>query len=725
MEIPWTGFFAPQQAAEWKVSMKKLSSKGEKGKQMFAPQVFAGKTAAFLTIILIAATVIPAYGEEGKMAESSSKTVVTNIYHRHIGNPGTLGGCYNIETGHTHLGDPVNGGGCYQLPVLHEHTGDENGGGGCYILPVYHKHKGDETNGGECYQETEHQHRDECFQSGRCTRTFVKGEEIRIYDAECFAHTLSPHVEAYCTIYHSECDLGVQNTVMDYCQLCGFMPQASHQYQKIICDKDTDYIRVCGKEEDVDIDRYEASCGFRPGDVESYEPSCGITTDGYELGCGIREDEPLGRMILSWEAAEEGAKAVIRVRLEDLSGGKLMPEENPYIWQDQNGNGIGSGDSLVVEENGSYSVTVKLKNKDVDEAGLHSSILVDGILKQNPTATPSKTPEETPSSSPLTTPSQGPEAGASVSPSGTPSQSPEAGTSVSPSMMPSQSPEAGASTSPQQVPSSSPSAVPSAIPSSVPQASPTPDGTGEGTSKATPLVTPESSKEQTGGDNPSDSEDGKETLHGMSDGNDKKKEEGEKGTEQKDNSNKKDSGQDMENGRSRDKNGTKEIEAITATPVPWSDKPMQKERQEVSAAENQSSNQSVQKGELKKEIGITGIIGRLLHLPAVKMITITTGMLLLATGVWFLLLYIRRSIKVYNDDGEGKMIYLGRCIVRQKAEGDVIVLTEEMLEKAYTNRYCLKPGLFMSGRREGQELIIYRGSEKQAVPFGKEMIVVI
>lgn len=717
MEIPWTGFFAPQKAAEWKVSMKKLSFKGEKGKPVYAPHIFAGKTAAFLTFILLAGIAMPAYGEERITPKSTSQTVVTNIYHRHIGSPASLGGCYNIETGHTHLGDSVNGGGCYQRPVPHVHTGEENGGGGCYTLPVYHKHKGDEADGGECYQEIEHQHTDECFQSGRCTRTFVKGEEIRIYDAECFAHTVSPHVEAYCMVYHSECDLGVQNTVMDYCQLCGFMPQASHQYQKKICNKDTDYIRSCGKEEDVDIDRYETACGFGPGDVESYAPSCNITTDGYELGCGMKEDEPWGRVILSFEVAEEGAKAVIHVRVEDLSEGGLVMEDTPYIWQDQNGNGIGAGESLVVEENGRYFVTVKLKNKDVDEAGLYSSILVEGILKQKPTAIPSKTPEEAPSSSPLERPSSGPES--SADPSGTPSFEPGTEATASPLEKPSSGPETGTDSSP----SARPSSAPLATPSSTPKISPTPDGAEGGASQATPQATPESSKEPTAGDTVSDSGEGKEIPQKTPGVNNNKKEEGnpgERGMEQNDSSSKKDSRQDTDNSHWTNKtpNGEKET-AVGPGKI------IQKENRKVAAKENQSYNGPAQKGKLEKEIGIEGMIGRLLRLPAVKIITITTGMLLLVAGGFFLLAYLRRSIKVYNDDGEGKLIYLGRCMVRFKEEGDVMILTEEMVEKSYTNRYCLKPGLFMSGRKKGEELIIYRGSKKQAVPFGKEMIVVI
>ena len=43
--------------------------------------------------------------------------------------------------------------------------------------------------------------------------------------------------------------------------------------------------------------------------------------------------------------------------------------------------------------------------------------------------------------------------------------------------------------------------------------------------------------------------------------------------------------------------------------------------------------------------------------PAVRVITITTGSLLLLACILFLLAYLRRSVKIYNDDGEGKLHY--------------------------------------------------------------------
>ena len=111
--------------------------------------------------------------------------------------------------------------------------------------------------------------------------------------------------------------------------------------------------------------------------------------------------------------------------------------------------------------------------------------------------------------------------------------------------------------------------------------------------------------------------------------------------------------------------------------------------------------------------------------PAVKVITVTVSSLLLMSGIFTLLFYFRRSVKVYNDDGEGRMIYLGRCMVSLHEEGYVITITEKMVENSCTNRYCIKPGFFGIGKKEGQELIIYKEGKKTAAYLDTEMIVMI
>ena len=111
--------------------------------------------------------------------------------------------------------------------------------------------------------------------------------------------------------------------------------------------------------------------------------------------------------------------------------------------------------------------------------------------------------------------------------------------------------------------------------------------------------------------------------------------------------------------------------------------------------------------------------------PAVRVISITTGTFLSAGLLALLFFFMRRTVAVYNDDGTGQMVYLGRCIVMEDQESFSITITPEMEEKACTNRYRIKPGLFLPGRGEDREMFIYKGKKRIAVYLSKEMIVVI
>lgn len=110
---------------------------------------------------------------------------------------------------------------------------------------------------------------------------------------------------------------------------------------------------------------------------------------------------------------------------------------------------------------------------------------------------------------------------------------------------------------------------------------------------------------------------------------------------------------------------------------------------------------------------------------AVKIITVTAGALLAALGSFFLLYYLRMSVKLYNDDGKGGMIYLGRCAVKLTEDGYTMTISDEMEEKAVTNRYYIRPGLFRFFRGEDEELIVCRLKKKISVYLSKEMTIVI
>lgn len=110
--------------------------------------------------------------------------------------------------------------------------------------------------------------------------------------------------------------------------------------------------------------------------------------------------------------------------------------------------------------------------------------------------------------------------------------------------------------------------------------------------------------------------------------------------------------------------------------------------------------------------------------PAVKMITLTAGIFSLTAGLAALFFLLRRSVAVYNDDGKGGMHYLGRCMVQSEEESDIVTITDAMEEKALTNRYCIRPGLYRFFRKEGEELTVERGQKRISAKLQKEMIVV-
>lgn len=148
-------------------------------------------------------------------------------------------------------------------------------------------------------------------------------------------------------------------------------------------------------------------------------------------------------------------------------------------------------------------------------------------------------------------------------------------------------------------------------------------------------------------------------------------------------------------------------------------KPVMKDTGSVQAAESRTEN------EIAYTIGKMPQRGGFFAQPAVKVITVTVSSLLLLSGLFALLFYLRRSVRVYNDDGEGRLVYLGRCMVRFQEEGYAITITEKMIENSCTNRYCIKPGFFKIGKKEGQELIIYKEGKKTTAYLDKEMIVLI
>lgn len=576
-------------------------------------------------ICVLAGMSLTVYGEEIK--SQAVRVVINEIYHKHAGNSGEKGGCYSVPIAHEHQGDEKNGGPCYQMEVKHIHQGNENENGGCYTKPEYHQHQGDEYQGGACYEAVTHVHSDTCYQEERCIMNHtLTGGVLETWTERCFSHQETLYGRSAGIASHSSCGAEDEERFYRYCLACGTIAPTTHSYQKLVCQIEegtvTGYQLSCAKD-DKTIDRYVTECGFNELEREGYALSCTKTVEGYMTGCGLEENSLCGRMILTNETEGQAEQVTISACLEDITGGRLKPDVPAFEWRDEKGNPIGNEEKITVSENGRYSVTLRLKNRDVDEAGLKGSIVVDNILEVQSVATPS--PVATPTSEPAE------------------------------------------------------------------QENPVPDTEGKETSETTEK-NDESGEAARYSPVPQIS-----IVSQYTDVTESKQVE-----PLPDN---------------KIKKNRKKAEALSS-PAPV--KPsVKKESRQIRVKENAAQEKIPYR--VVREKKNTGFF----DIPSVKIITVTGGVFFLLGGLLLLLFYLRNSVRIFNDDGEGKMVALGRCRVKTEGECYSVVITEAMVEKAFTNRYCIKPGLFLLGKKEGQELTVYKDTKGVSVDLKREMIIVI
>lgn len=321
-------------------------------------------------------------------------------------------------------------------------------------------------------------------------------------------------------------------------------------------------------------------------------------------------------------------------------------------------------------ENGTYGVRIRLENEDIDPAGLYSSIFVDNIYKEVlPSATPQKTPQ--------------------------PTAVPTAVPTVAPTTMPTTVPEH----SPAPVNSPEPARTP--VPSQMPGIAPGGSESNRGDDLA---------QENAGGEN-TDEEGVNQIVE--------KQPSPTPGNLRKPPQKETDSGSLGKKGHKT--SGEKE-QVIPEQAIP--EKAIHETEPEIQEVEQVSLPEVKTEGSLSYQIHQKEKQGGFFTLPGVKIISITAGSALLLLGLFLLLLYLRHSVKIYNDDGEGRMLYLGRCPVRKEEELYEITIEEQMIERAYTNRYCIKPGLFRLGKREETQLAVYKEGRNVVLALAREMIAV-
>ena len=628
-------------------------------------------------ICLMAGLILPVHGEEiqsgqkDATVEQGIKSVTTDIYHKHVGNSGEKGGCYQNVLPHQHEGNSRTGGSCYQTPVYHHHQGNGSTPSGCYTRPVYHRHQGNVSQGGNCYTPVFHSHSDTCYEVADCMVYYVIGEEVNSWYENCYRHGETLFTEVKAVANHESCGKGQMELTLDYCKSCGFHSPTIHSYSKAVCGMREDtvvgYGLSCGKTEDT-IERYDVECGLAETEIEGYQLSCNQTIDGYTIGCGYDEGTPCGRLVITSELKGQGERSALSVRLEDFSGGKLQLCENPYEWSSHNGSILGTGESITVEENGTYMVTVTLENEDVDETGLKGSITVDNICKIMPSPTATKEPLPT------------------ASPTATKEPLPTASPEATKEPLPTASPEA----TKEPLPTASPTATKEPLPTASPTA----------TKEPLPAISPKDTENSESEGEIPDTETVKIPEKNLnSEGHEKEQPE------------------ETEIPGTRLSVRTPDEENPQSSPTP-TEKVIKKEIHTVSLPEKESAQE------------ITYVVGEektpsFWEKPMAGLITLTVGTVLLIAAGILLLLYLKQCVWIFNDDGRGRMICLGHCMVRTGEEGYAITLSKAMVEKTCTNRYCIKPGVFLLGKKEGQELIIYKEGQRTAVYLSSRMIVML
>ena len=139
-----------------------------------------------------------------------------------------------------------------------------------------------------------------------------------------------------------------------------------------------------------------------------------------------------------------------------------------------------------------------------------------------------------------------------------------------------------------------------------------------------------------------------------------------------------------------------------------------------------AANREIETGEItgREDKGSGNIIGKILSAGAVKVIGITFGALLTLTGLSALIYFLCMSVRVYNDQGQGKWKYLGRYAVKLDEDGYRLTITESAVERSVSNRYRIRPDLFGLFKKE-EELLVRKEERAVSVQIQKEIVITV
>lgn len=569
---------------------------------------------------------------------------------------------------HKHAGNSQQGGGCYGQELPHIHQGGEEQGGACYGKALYHVHEGNAQSGGGCYAgERYHCHEGNSTEGGAC------------YQAQFHSHGEECREETVCII-----DLTKGELIETYTAYCFAHKNYPHersygtethrncgagQVQTIMT-----YCKTCGYITPIHHSYEKIVCGKEDGESEGYVLSCEQSEEeviGFELSCGKQEGDLEG-YALTCGLTIEGYGLSCGLQQGQLCGNLILQNETE-----------GEAKEVVLSA-ALEDVTGTLKRQGAfcwygpsgESLGTGEQIRVDQngaykvcMLLQNQDVDQSSV-----------------EADIVIGNVAERGESPTATPEPTATLAPVGSPTPAASKSPTKDTDQEKPEATKSPGESLPTQTPGEQEQGE---EETPVPTPTQTPLP-----PSETEQIPPEAE-----------------------------QEPPNAGEKTGNGQKiqmeEIQEETEE-EPQREKVQIIKKEKIERPAEERNAPAPEGAEPEKISSVRAFFER----PAVKIVTITTGSLLFIFGILSVLFYFRRSVRLYHDNGEGKFLFLERCLLHMERDGMAVTISKRAAESSLTNRYCIKPGLAGLGTGR-KELLIHKGKGRLCVPVERKMIFVI
>ena len=579
---------------------------------------------------------------------------------------------------HKHAGNSEQGGGCYGQELPHVHQGGEEQGGACYGKALYHVHEGDAQNGGGCYTRAQyHCHEGNSTEGGACYQALLHShgqecQEAAVCVIDLTKGELIETYTAYCFAHKNHPHERSHGTETH--RNCG-----AGKLQTIMT-----YCKTCGYMTPIHHSYQKIICGKEDGELEGYVLSCEQSEEeviGFEPSCG-RQEGDLEGYALTCGLILEGYGLSCGLQQGQLCGNLILQNET-------------EGEAKEVVLSAALENVTGTLNRQGDfcwygpsgeSLGTGEQIRVDQngtykvcMLLQNQDVDQSSVQaeivignvaerEESPTAAPTPTATSAPVGSPTPTVTSAPVGSPTPAASRSPIKDTDQE-EPEATKGPGE-----------SLPTQAP---------GEQGEEKSPLPTPSQTPLPPSGT-----------------------EQMPPGTEQEP------PGAEGKNG-----NGQKiqmEETQKEAAEEPEREKVPIVKRERIERPAEERNAPAPEGAEPEKLSSVKAFFER----PAVKIVTITTGSLLLIFGILSVLFYFRRSVRLYHDNGEGKFLFLERCFLHMERDGVAVTISKRASEGSLTNRYCIRPGLAGIGTGR-KELLVHKGRGRLCVPVERKMIFVI